>query len=149
MTEELIHKLELEQNNHRKKAISINYAAYLVFVLVALLGIGSGYLASRLLSKGSSSGKQTTQVILGKKNYGTKNTKLFPDTTEGVIKKGGIDGEGTHHLERKGGPSQNVYLTSSVIDLNQFINKRVKVWGKTYAAEKAGWLMDVGYLELK
>lgn len=147
MSETLIHNLE--EKSKQQKITSKKYISYLMLLLVIVLGIFSGYLISQALPQNSSSTKQTTQVIPGKKNYGTKNTKLFPDSTEGVLKKGGINGEGTHHLERKGGPSQNVYLTSSVIDLNQFVNKKVKVWGKTYTAQTAGWLMDVGYLELK
>lgn len=62
---------------------------------------------------------------------------------------GGVDGEGTHHLVRPGGDSQNVYLTSSVVDLNQFVGKTVKVFGQTFATQTAGWFMDVGRVELK
>jgi len=66
----------------------------------------------------------------------------------GVLKEGGVDGEGTHHLEREGGVSQNVYLTSSVLNLQQFVERKVQIWGETFTAQKAGWLMDVGKLKV-
>ena len=71
-----------------------------------------------------------------------------PAGEEGNLESGGINGEGTHKLIRPGGDSQTVYLTSSVLDLNQFVGKKVKVWGQTFSAKKAGWLMDVGRVEV-
>ena len=62
--------------------------------------------------------------------------------------RGGVDGEGSHHLVRPGGESQNVYLTSSIIDLDQFVGRSVKIWGATFEAQQAGWLMDVGRLQV-
>jgi len=50
-------------------------------------------------------------------------------------------------LERTGGASQNVYLTSTVIDLQSFVGKNVQVWGDTLSGQKAGWLMDVGKIK--
>jgi len=79
---------------------------------------------------------------------GISDESTFKDTAEGKLESGGIDGEGTHHLERPGGISQNVYITSSNVDLQKFVGRKVKVDGKTFAAEKAGWLMDVGQLEV-
>ena len=64
------------------------------------------------------------------------------------MKEGGIDGEGQYHLVRPGGDSQNVYLTSSLVDMSKFLNQKIKVWGETQKAEKAGWLMDVGRVEV-
>jgi hypothetical protein len=66
-----------------------------------------------------------------------------------VVKEGGIEDEGQYHLVRPGGDSQNVYMTSSSVDLAQFIGKKVKVWGQTQAAKKAGWLMDVGRVQVE
>lgn len=80
--------------------------------------------------------------------FGSDDEKLFPNDAEGVLKAGGVNGEGTHHLERPGGESQNVYLTSSVIDLSELQGRKVKVWGKTYEAQTAGWLMDVGRAQI-
>ena len=59
-----------------------------------------------------------------------------------------MDGEGTHHLEREGGASQNVYLTSSVLGLQQFVDRKIQIWGETFAAQKASWFMDVGKLKV-
>ncbi len=77
-----------------------------------------------------------------------KNDEAYKDTAEGVLNEGGIDGEGQFHLTRPGGESQNVYITSSNIDLSQFIRTKIKVWGQTQKAQKAGWLMDVGKVEV-
>jgi hypothetical protein len=55
-----------------------------------------------------------------------------------------MDGEGQFHLVRPGGDSQNVYLTSSTVDLSEFIGRKVTIWGQTQKAQKVGWLMDVG-----
>jgi len=79
---------------------------------------------------------------------GMQDEETFRDSAEGKLISGGIDGEGSHHLEREGGESQNVYLTSSVVDLDQFLDRKIKVWGETFEAQKAGWLMDVGRLEV-
>jgi hypothetical protein len=81
------------------------------------------------------------------KTYGSDDLKTYKDSTEGVLKEGGIEGEGQFHLERPGGESQNVYMTSSTVDLSLFLNKKIKVWGATQTAQKAGWLMDVGRVQ--
>ncbi|MCX6791832.1 MAG: hypothetical protein NT149_02235, partial [Candidatus Gottesmanbacteria bacterium] len=77
------------------------------------------------------------------------DTTTFKDSAIGVIEKDGTDGEGTHQLIRDGGPSQTVTLMSSVVDLDQYVGKKVKIYGQTLAAQKAAWLMDVGRVELQ
>ena len=79
---------------------------------------------------------------------GSNDTKTFKDIAEGDLKTGGIDGEGQFHLQRPGGESQNVYLTSSIVDLSAYVGKKVKIWGETHKAQHAGWLMDVGRLKV-
>lgn len=119
-------------------------------VLIVILGLVSGYVLSvpsKSANRSSNSSVQTGTQGDNKKSVGSNDTALFPDTTEGTLERGGINGEGTHHLVRPGGVSQTVYLTSSVLDLNQFMGKKVKIWGKTFAADKAGWLMDVGKVQ--
>lgn len=122
---------------------------------IILLGIGTGWVLSINLpfsekilkdSKGNLAVNTTTKE--GQAEIGSADTSTFRDTAEGVLEQGGFEGEGTHHLVRDGGPSQYVYLTSSVIDLSQFVGKKVKVWGQTVAAQKAGWLMDVGRIKI-
>lgn len=118
------------------------------FVIFLLLGIGTGYILSskNISTKNITSGGKMEVVDKGK-TVGSDDKK-FKDQAEGVLKSGGIDGEGEYHLERPGGLSQNVYLTSSVLDLSVFIDKKVNVWGETYKAKKAGWLMDAGKVQL-
>jgi len=114
-----------------------------VYTVLILLGVGTGYLLSR------SGGSSTPTMINTGKSVGSTDTKTFKDSAEGVIEKGGSGGEGTHALIREGGPSQTAYLISSVIDLDQYAGKKVKVWGQTMAAKKVSWLMDVGKVELQ
>lgn len=120
-------------------------------VIVAIFGVGSGYFLS------SSGGKIGSVDIGGKIGessvskgavVGSSDLKTFKDITEGVLKEGGIDGEGQFHLVRPGGESQNVYLTSSIVDLSKFVGRKIKIWGETNKAQKAGWLMDVGRVEV-
>lgn len=120
---------------------------FFVAILVGamILGGGVGYFLTAVKSSSLPSLKPASKP---KQSLGVFDKKRFPDKTEGVLKEGGIDGEGNFHLVRPGGESQNVYLTSSIVDLSQFIGKKVRVWGETFKAEKAGWLMDVGYVEV-
>ena len=119
----------------------------IVAVVVIVLGVFSG----KLLAKpGEQEAKTTTAgVAAGEEikrgmEFGLPDAeKTFKDNAIGILKEGGIDGEGTHHLEREGGPSQNVYLTSSTVDLSQLTGRKVQVWGETFASQKAGWFMDV------
>lgn len=125
----------------------------LVILLVILTGVGTGwFLSGGQVGPGGVSGKIAVapgaKVEEGGKTLGLEDTATFRDRAEGRLEEGGIDGEGTHHLVREGGESQNVYLTSSVIDLSQFVGKKVEVWGETNKAQKAGWLMDVGRIKI-
>jgi hypothetical protein len=79
--------------------------------------------------------------------YGNLN-QAFKDTATGIIQKGGINGVGTHTLIRDGGPTQSASLTSSTVDLDLFVGKKVEVKGETNAAAKTGWLMDVGSIKI-
>lgn len=129
-----------------------------VILIVAILsGIGTGFGIHKLNAKdgsmsldgtnneaGSIKEQTPTSNIKVGDVYGSSNESTFKDSAEGIIQAGGIDGEGTHKLIRTGGYSQTVYLSSAVIDLDKFINAKVKVWGETNTAQKAGWLMDVG-----
>jgi len=117
-----------------------------VYVLLVLLGIGTGY----LLSHSTITGVGVKQGIVNTgKVSGSTDTTTFKDSAVGVLQKDGTDGEGTHQLIRDGGPSQTVTLMSSVVDLDQYVGKKVKVYGQTLAAQKAAWLMDVGRVELQ
>lgn len=118
-------------------------------VVVVLAGVGGGFLMSRGGVKGTSTSVPSVPGAKKTANEaGVADESTFKDTATGVLKSGGIKGEGTHHLERDGGPSQNVYLTSTVIDLESFVGKKVQVWGQTISARDAGWLMDVGKVKV-
>lgn len=117
-------------------------------VIIVASGILTGFLLSNTAGRTTSSSSSQPGSNVSGKTAGSKDTKTFPDSAEGDLEAGGINGEGTHKLIRPGGDSQTVYLTSSVLDLNQFVGRKVKVWGQTFSAKKAGWLMDVGRVEV-
>jgi len=122
----------------------------LVAVLVIIAGVSTGY----FLSRGGSLVKEDIQREVSQEEVkvgvtvGVSDEKIYKDSTEGKLEKGGIDGEGSHHLVRPGGEDQTVYLTSSIVDLDKFVGHKVKIWGETFAAQKAGWLMDIGKLKV-
>lgn len=111
----------------------------------ALVGILTGWLIS---GRPGLPTKSASGVVAVKSSdnseAGVNDDSTFKDTAEGMLEEGGINGEGQYHLVRPGGASQNVYLTSTVVDLKGFVGSKVKVWGQTLSAKKAGWLMDVG-----
>jgi len=119
----------------------------IVAVVVIVLGVFSGKLLAKPGEqevKTATSGVAAGEEIKRGMEFGLPDAeKTFKDNAIGVLKEGGIDGEGTHHLEREGGPSQNVYLTSSTVDLSQLTGRKIQVWGETFASQKAGWFMDV------
>lgn len=132
----------LIQKFDSKEVSGVPTKSFAVLLLVVVfLGVSLGFILSKVLS---SSKGETTAV---QKTAGIVDKKTFKDSAEGILKEGGVDGEGNFHLERPGGESQNVYLTSSTVDLTPYIGKKVRVWGATFEAEKAGWLMDVGSVE--
>ncbi len=124
-------------------------------VVVLALGLGSGYLlknvsAGSIRNPGPIVARNVPEAGLKEGDIiGVQNAKEFKDSTTGVLQKGGIEGEGSHHLLRPGGPSQTVYLTSSVIDLDEFVGHQVTVWGETFKGQKVSWLMDVGRVKVE
>lgn len=121
------------------------------FMILVLLGVGTGY-GIYYFTQPKMPKKLATEVegeMVAGDIFGVEDEDVFSDIAEGTLVGGGIDGEGSHHLEREGGKDQYVYLTSSVIDLDQFVDKKIKIWGQTFEAQKAGWLMDVGRLEIQ
>lgn len=135
------------------KAVKTLFSPMFLGVVVGIIaiGVGFGYVVAPKGAKGISSGMsaQSGQSAIGKGTIvGSSDTKTFKDQAEGVLENGGIEGEGQYHLVRPGGDSQNVYLTSSIVDLSTFVKKKIRVWGETNSAQKAGWLMDVGRVEV-
>jgi hypothetical protein len=144
----LIHDFNSKQN--MQSAFTSKVMALLV--VVVLVGLVTGYILAN--KTGSATGGSKSAGILNTSSVskgtviGSNDTATFKDTTEGVLKTGGIEGEGAYHLVRPGGDSQNVYLISSSVDLSKLIDKKIKVWGQTLSAQHAGWLMDVGRIEV-
>jgi hypothetical protein len=123
----------------------------LIVLGLVLAGTVTGYLLSGRGGGGfglSSPSQLAPGTSLKGKEFGSKNKEAFPDSAVGVLEAGGIDGEGTHKLIREGGESQTAYLTSSLVNLDDLVGKKVEVWGETFKAQKAGWLMDVGYVKV-
>lgn len=138
-----------EFNPEEQSSMNVKKIGIIVFVAI-LLGVGTGYvLANKNVesSAGIKTIKEEGSISKGTV-VGSTDTKTFKDLAVGVLEEGGIEGEGQYHLVRPGGDSQNVYLTSSVVDLFPFKKRKIKVWGETNAAKSAGWLMDVGRVEL-
>lgn len=130
-----------------------NYTPIVIGIAVVLLGIATGYVLNRQSTNVLPSGeKEIIQESNGeiKKGqiYGSADEKAFRDSAEGMLEKGGLDGEGSHKLIRPGGDSQTAYLTSSALNLDQFVGKKIKIWGETFKSNKAGWFMDVGRVEV-
>lgn len=108
-----------------------------------------GILTAVLLTKNYTTSSNQTPKLIQSDNIVGSTAKNFKDSAEGILEKNDskIVTEGSHRLVRDG-ESQTVYLTSSVVDLDNYIGKKVKVWGETFNSKKAGWLMDVGKVEI-
>src|SRR3989338_9842022 len=136
----LIHSLET------KEVEGMPYVTFFTLVaIVVIIGAVLSFSFSRFNKRTTNNSDTKTTV----QSAGVVDKKTFKDSVEGILREGGIDGEGNFHLERPGGVSQNVYLTSTTVDLSNYIGKKVKVWGQTFQAEKAGWMMDVGAVEMQ
>jgi hypothetical protein len=142
----------------QKGTMKTSKLALILFGIAIMAGIGTGTGLFKLSAKSgigpklSDSNAPISQVagnnIKEGDVFGSPDESTFKDKAEGYLEIGGVNGEGSHHLLRAGGPSQTVYLTSSVTDLDKFQGMEVKVWGETFKAQNAGWLMDVGRVEI-
>lgn len=130
-------------------SFSLTNKILIIFFAAVVLGILAGFGLSRNSSQSITGSKTLTSSNLSKGTIvGSNDTNTFKDQAEGIVKQGGIDGEGAFHLVRPGGESQNVYMTSSIVDLASLVDRKVRVWGQTQKAQHAGWLMDVGKVEI-
>lgn len=132
-------------------------------IIIIVLAIGAGFALSRLWPLGGSNSDLITTITQGKvastdqitgadqlvvgQSYGATG-KTFTDTATGVLVAGGINGVGTHTLQRDGGKSQYAALTSSTVDLDLFVGKKVEIKGETNSSKKAGWFLDVGIIKI-
>lgn len=143
-----------QKGNQMRKTNS--KAPYIVLLLAIVLGISTGYGINKLSAKNNGSGTSGPQEIkqVAGENiqagdiFGSPDESTFKDSAQGYLEAGGLDGEGSHKLLRPGGDAQTVYLTSSITDLDKFVGMEVKIWGETFKGQKAGWLMDVGRVEV-
>lgn len=134
-----------------------------LFLIICVLAIGLGFASSRLKSSSPLSPVTSTttdsQQPLSADSITDKDSikagqifgdtaKVFNDTATGLIEKGSINGEGTHILNREGGLSQRASLTSSVIDLDLFVGRKVEIKGATNTSNKTSWLLDVGWVKV-
>lgn len=120
-----------------------------IILLVIVGGIFTGWkvAGSKVLGARSANTNVLTNLKKGVE-VGSTDTKTFKDEAEGTLQADGVNGEGAYHLDREGGPTQTAALTSSVIDLSEFVGKKVHIWGQTFASTKAAWLMDVGKIKV-
>lgn len=149
--ESLIQSPKTSQNSEGTSSIFTKNLFILLIVAVVMGGMTGFIFTNRRSSNGGNtltSGAVDSSKISKGTIVGSNDTKTFKDTANGALKSGGINGEGQFHLVRSGGESQNVYLVSSSVDLSKFIGKKIKVWGQTQTAQYAGWLMDVGRVEV-
>jgi hypothetical protein len=134
-----------------------------VYFIIIVLAIALGFWTSRFFPSSKSGSniidtitqnnvtpvsslKNSNDLVVGQ-FYGDTG-KTFTDTATGIIIKGGINGEGTHTLQREGGKTQNAALTSSIVDLDFFLDKKVEIKGETNSSTKAGWFLDVGIIKV-
>jgi hypothetical protein len=151
--------LDLNQKGSPTMSARSSRMALSLLVIATIAGVGTGFGLHKLYawplsgSSISTGGNENIQQVAGTniKNgevFGKNDESTFKDKAQGYLVAGGIDGEGSHRLLREGGESQTVYLTSSITDLDKFIDMEVKVSGETFKGQKAGWLMDVGRVEV-
>lgn len=146
----------IETNKQDKKAMTTTQKKkFVIFIIVAILaGTLTGYGSSQLKKTNNLDEGNVAQVASDTESikagdfFGVTDESTFSDNAQGYLEKGGIDGEGSHKLLREGGASQTVALTSSVTDLDDFVGMEIKIWGETNKAQKSGWFMDVGRVEV-
>lgn len=146
--EKIVHQIERRQKEWKPAVL----AASIILVIVAG-GAMTGFFLSRQKGEPGTVSTQNIDgaiIVSGKKEVGIKDEEVFRDHAQGRIEANDFSQveEGSHRLMRLGGESQTAYLTSSVVDLDQFVGKCVEVWGETFAGQSAGWLMDVGRVKI-
>ncbi len=117
-------------------------------IVIVGLGVVGGMAFAKMQGKVEGTTAVNNAVVNKTDEVGSTDMKTFGDTATGKLEKGGLGNDGTHKLVRDGGPSQTVYLISSLVDLDEFVGKTVQVWGQTIKAQKAPWLMDVGRVKI-
>lgn len=131
----------------------LNLSKFLPIIIIVIV-VASGIFTGLVLSSRSKSGQITKAAIEEEELTGEQKqsfNQTFRDEAEGTIESNDkLDkyAQGTHKLIRPGGESQTAYLTSTVLDLDEYVGKKVKVYGETFGSSQVGWLMDVGKVEV-
>ncbi len=131
-----------------------NLSNKLIPAVVILVVVGAGIFSGLVFSSRSKASSQDQKAALSEETLTGEQkqsfNQTFRDEAEGV-KNEKLDkyAQGTHKLIRPGGESQTAYLTSSVLDLDEYVGKKVKVFGETFGSSQVGWLMDVGKVEVQ
>lgn len=132
----------------------LNSISKILVPALVLAIVGAGVFTGLVLSSREKSAQQAPSSISEEEELTPEAkesfAKTFKDEAEGTIEKNDkLDkyAQGTHRLLRPGGESQTAYLTSSVLDLDEYVGKKVKVFGETFGSQQVGWLMDVGKVE--
>lgn len=134
-----------------KQARLTKILPFLIVFLILGLGVFTGLVASSVQkTKAQNHNIKSLEEEELSPQQQQSFAQTFRDEAEGTVEKNeALDkyAQGTHKLLRPGGESQTAYLTSSVLDLDEFIGKKVKVFGETFGSSQVGWLMDVGKVE--
>ena len=126
---------------------------YFIVLVIVGLGIFTGLVAfSVQKTKAQNNNVQSIQEEELSPQQQESFAQTFRDEAEGIIEKNDdfdTYAQGPWKLIRTGGESQTAYLTSSVMDLDEYIGKKVKVYGETFGSGQVSWLMDVGKVEVQ
>lgn len=139
------------------KRKSSNKNGLIIMLIIVVFGLTAGFWVSRFwptqtavsladLETSGSNAIDSSSLKVGVV-YGDID-QTFADSATGTVENGNVGGEGTHILKRDGGDSQTVALTSSTVDLDLFVDKKVEVTGQTNNSNKAAWLLDVGNIKI-
>lgn len=147
---------EVEQNTNVRQASGEKSAApkiiqILIILIILVVGVGTGLIFSSRAKSQQLAQTLPTDTPLSSAQKQNVQT-VTRDTAEGVIQKNDKfeqTAQGQWKLIRPGGDSQTAYLTSSYMNLDQYVGKKVKVYGETLGSEKVGWLMDVAKVEVE
>lgn len=135
----------------KRSSLPKNLLPLIIILVIVAAGIFSGLVLSsrKKIAAQSQKAALSEETLTGEQKQSFNQT--FRDEAEGVVEKNDkLDkyAQGTHRLIRPGGESQTAYLTSSVLDLDEYDGKKVKVFGETFGSSQVGWLMDVGKVEV-
>lgn len=128
---------KMESNKDKSVIIS-------TVVLAMVLGIGSGmglYNSDIFASNSNATEEQITE----NENIDVDESML-QEQVFGTLNEGGVNGEGTHHIETEQG---KVALLSTSIYLDPFAGKQVTVWGLSVGSPNVDWLIDVAKIKVQ